>query len=156
MTLFKQLAIAGVLAAIAGPVLGLDLRTADTVVTLMETIIDESGEEVYHGGGDVFFEADYNGHITAAGFSQATWSVVFDEVVTGYMATIPQDEFDAIFREAVAALEASALTDEQKAEGRKDMVLVIAEAQQARESGMPHAQAVLPLADRLYPMFYGE
>ena len=156
MTIFKQLALAVLLAASAGPAAALDMGTADRVVTLMETIAAESGEDIYYGAGDVFYELDFNGHIAAAGFSSDDWVDAFDEVVTGYMATIPQDEFDAMFREVVAILEASTLSNEQKAELRQDMVLHIAEAQRARESGMPHAEAVLPFAERLHPMFFGE
>ena len=156
MTIFKHLALAALLAAWAGPAAALDMGMVDRVVTLMETIAEESGEDIYYGAGDVFYELDFNGHIAAAGFSSTDWAAAFDEVVTGYMATIPQDEFDAMFREVVAMLEASTLSDEQKAELRQDMVLHIAEAQRARESGMPHAEAVLPFAERLHPLFFGE
>lgn len=157
MTFFKKTIVAfAMLAGFAVPVVALDTNRVGTVVTIMEKISEESGEDIYYGAGDVFLELDYNGYIAAAGFGEADWIATFDEVVTGYMATIPQDEFDAMFRDVVAMLEASALSDEQKAELRQDMVLHIAEAQRARESGMVHAQAVLPFADRLYPMFFGE
>ena len=157
MKFFKQmLAAFAALAGFAMPVAALDANRVGTVVTIMEKISEESGEDIYYGAGDAFLELDYNGYIAAAGFGEADWITTFDEVVTGYMATIPQDEFDALFRDVVAMLEASSLSDEQKAELRQDMVLHIAEAQRARESGMVHAQAVLPFADRLYPMFFGE
>jgi len=158
MNVFNKTMLAfALLAGCVMPAAALDANRAGTVVTIMEKISEESGEDIYYGAGDVFLELDDNGYIAAAGFSDADWVVTFDEVVTGYMATIPQDEFDGIFRDLVAMLEAStALSDAQKAEVRQDMVLNIAEAQRARESGMPHAHAVLPFADRLYPMFFGE
>lgn len=141
---------------LAVPAFALDADTAATVVTIMEKISAESGEDIYYGAGEAFLELDYNGHIAAAGFSNTAWVTVFDEVVTGYMATIPQEEFDALFRDVVVMLEESSLSDEQKAELRQDIVLHIAEAQRARQSGGAHAQAVLPFVSRLYPMFFGE
>lgn len=152
----RMLAATAVLMGLASPAAALDTNTAAAVVTIMEQISDGRGEGVYYGGGDAFFDLDDAGLIAAAGFGRSDWSAAFDEVVTGYMATIPQDEFDAMFREIIDMLDASAVDDTQKAELRQDIVVHIAEAQRARESGMQHAQAVLPFADRLYPMFFGE
>lgn len=144
-----------VLLAMAAPAAALDAEQAGRIVGLMEQISAQSGEVVYHGAGDAFFELDTDGLIGAAGFERQQWAVLFDEVVIGYMATIPQDEFDAMFAELLVMLETSALTDEQKQSLRVDMEQEIGMAQQARRDGAVHADAVRGLADRLHVLFFG-
>lgn len=154
-TLPGALALALTLAA---PAVALDPREAEAVVAIMEQLGVESGEGMYHGGGDIAYAFDGNGFglIPAAGFSEQSWIVAYDAVATGYMATIPQDEFDAILNEPLAMLEASTLSDELKAEMLTDMEQLIAEAQAARETGFAHADVVRPLAARLDVLFSGE
>lgn len=152
----KMLAVvAGLVLALTGPALALDASQASTVVGLMEQVAEQSGESVYYGGGDTFFDLDYDGLIAAAGFDRDRWVVIYDEVVTGYMATIPQGEFDAIFSGVLETLEASDLSDEQKQSLRVDWEQEIGMAQQARKDGAEHAEAVRPLADRLHALFFG-
>lgn len=134
---------------LAMPALALDAGEAERVVGLMETLSSQMGLEVYHGGGDAFLEADHGGEIAAAGFSEARWLAGFDEVVSGYMASIPQGEFEAAFIEALALLDESALADDQKAMIRAEMDAHIALAQQTRRDGAAYVDAVRALKDRL-------
>jgi len=148
-------AVVGLVLALTGPVLALDARQASTVVGLMEQVAEQSGESVYYGGGDTFFDLDYDGLIAAAGFDRDRWVVVYDEVVAGYFATMPQDAFDAIFADVLETLEASDLSEEDKQSLRVDWEQEIGMAQQARRDGAEHEEAVRPLADRLHVLFFG-
>lgn len=152
----KRAAVTLLMAMLAGPALALDMATATKVVELMETIADASGETVYYGGGDVFYDLDYDGQIAAAGFGSADWAIVFDEVVSGYLAIMPQNAFNAIFEDALARLDASSLTEEQKLSVRTDMEQEIGMARQARLDGAAYADAVRPLAGRLDALIFGD
>lgn len=142
----------------ASPALALDQREAEAVVTIMEALAQEMGEGMSTDAARIFYDYDSlsGSLIPAAGFDRASWIVAYDAVASGYMATIPQDEFDAIFEEPLAMLEASGLPEDQKVAMRAHVDSLIAEAQQVRLDGMQHAEVVRPLEARLYPLFYGE
>lgn len=151
-------AAAVLMAGLALPALALTTGEAEAVVGVVEQLAEETGEGMVADAAEIFFDYDSLGGnlIPAAGFDKASWVVAYDAVVGGYMATIPQDEFNAIFEEPLARLEGSALPDDQKAMMREHVEALVAEAQATREEGMVHADAVRPLEDRLYTLFFGE
>lgn len=142
----------------ATPALALTAAEAEAVVTVVERLAAETGEGMVADAAEIFFDYDALGTnlIPAAGFDRTSWTIAYDAVASGYMATIPQDEFNAIFEEPLARLAGSALPDDQKAMMREHMEGLIAEAQSAREQGMAHADVVRPLEDRLHTLFFGE
>jgi hypothetical protein len=160
MTFFTKVRAAALalLLGMASPALALDRNEAEAVVRIMEQLARESGEGMVQDAGAIFYDYDSLGNslIPAAGFDKASWIAAYEAVTAGYMATIPQDEFDAIFAEPLAQLEASNLPEDQKAMLREHVDGLIAEARQVRQSGAVHADTVRPFADRLYPLFYGE
>lgn len=155
MKLWILLAAASVL--IATPAMALTTDEAEAVVEIIEQLAAETGEGMVADAGEIFFDYDALGTnlIPAAGFDRESWVVAYDAVATGYMATIPQDQFDAIFEEPLAQLEGSALPDDQKAMMREHVEELLAEAQAAREQGVVHAEAVRPLEGRLHALFSG-
>jgi hypothetical protein len=141
------------------PAAALDGREAVAIVALMEAYAEESGQAIYHGGAGEVFEYDMDGEnrIGAAGFDFDRWTLLFDAVMTGFMACIPDAQFNAIFDEPLALLEAStSLTAEQKAVIRADLEPEIAAARQARASGAQFAAIVEPLMPRLRLLVFGE
>lgn len=142
----------------AQPALALTSAEAEAVVDIVEQLAADMGEGMVIEAGGIFYDYDSLGAalIPAAGFDRQGWIKAYEAVARGYMATIPADEFNAIFEEPLAMLEASALPDDQKAMLREHVDGLIAEAQQARLSGMEYAGIVRPLEDRLYGLFYGE
>lgn len=152
--MFKAIVVAiGLIAVIwAAPALALDGRQAEAVVGLMEQLAEASGEPIYLGGsGDMLaYDEAGDGLIAAAGFDADGWDSAYDAVITGYMAGMPDEAFEAMFRAPLARLEANTtLSGEQKAAIRAEMEPHIAEAQAAREAGRVHMAAVLPVAERV-------
>ncbi|MET0438081.1 MAG: hypothetical protein ABW043_11370 [Devosia sp.] len=140
------------------PAMALTADEAEAVVTVVEQLAAETGEGMVADAAEIFFDYDaLSGNlIPAAGFDRASWVVAYDAVASGYMAVIPQDQFDAIFEEPLAMLEGSALPDDQKAMMREHVEGLIAEARATREQGAVHAEAVRPLEGRLHALFFGE
>lgn len=148
-----------VLVASMQPALGLDMRQAELVVAIMEAHVEATGEGIYHGGAGDVLERDMegDGFIAAAGFDHDGWASAYDAVMTGYIASIAQDEFDAAFEAPMARLEATtSLTAEQKAVIRADMEVHVAAAREARREGAAHAGVVQPLMGRLRAVIEGE
>lgn len=148
----------GLVAGLVSPVLALDGREAEMVVGIMEALAADSGDSVYFGGGPDLFEYDAVGEglIPAAGLDENRWSVLHDEVVAGYMATIPQERFDAVFDAVLERLNANTtLSEEQKAIVREDMAPQISEAYAARKAGLAHAETMRPLASRMQALVFG-
>ncbi|KRA98986.1 hypothetical protein ASD83_00090 [Devosia sp. Root685] len=143
---------------LATPVVALTTEEAEAVVGVVEKLAAETGEGMVADAAEIFFDYDSLGTnlIPAAGFDRTSWVVAYDAVASGYMATIPQDQFDAIFAEPLAMLDGSALPDDQKAMMREHVEGLIAEAQAVREQGAVHAEAVRPLEGRLHALFFGE
>jgi len=153
----------GILLAAVGllmvtPAMALTTEEAEAVVGIVEQLAVETGEGMVADAAEIFFDYDALGTnlIPAAGFDRASWVTAYDAVASGYMATIPLDQFNAVFEEPLAQLEASALADDQKAMMREHMAGLIAEAQATREQGAVHAEAVRPLEGRLHALFFGE
>ncbi|MBO9587337.1 hypothetical protein [Devosia sp.] len=142
----------------ATPAVALTTVEAEAVVGIVEQLAAETGEGMVADAADIFFDYDALGAnlIPAAGFDRASWVVAYDAVASGYMATIPLDDFNAVFEEPLALLEGSALPDDQKTMMREHMEGLIAEAQAVREQGVVHVEAVRPLESRLHALFFGE
>ncbi|UXN71852.1 hypothetical protein N8A98_12025 [Devosia neptuniae] len=160
ITMFRSVSL-GFLAVLAltGPGWALDQREAEIVVGIMEQVAAISGEPIYYGGGGEVFDYDtQNGElIPAAGFDHDSWITAHDAVLTGFMASMPEPEFNAIFAGPLAQLDAStSLSAEQKAAIRADLEPEIAAARAARESGQANADAVRPLLPRLQVLVFGE
>ncbi|MBN9335230.1 hypothetical protein [Devosia sp.] len=152
---------AGVLAmamGLAAPALALTAEEARAVVDIVEVMAAETGEGMVADAGDLYFDYDSLGanRIPAAGFSRESWAVAYDAVASGYMATLSQEDFDAVFAAPMAQLEASALPEDQKTMLRDHIAGLVAEAQATRQQGMVHADVVRPLEDRLYALFFGD
>lgn len=142
----------------ATPAMALTADEAEAVVGIVEQLAAETGEGMVADAAEIFFDYDALGTnlIPEAGFDRASWVTAYDAVASGYMATIPLDQFNAVFEEPLARLEASTLPDDQKVMMREHMAGLIAEAQAAREQGAVHAEAVRPLEGRLHALFFGE
>jgi hypothetical protein len=157
--MFKAIVVAvGLIAGIwAGPALALDGRQAEVVVSLMEQLAEASGEPIYLGGSGEMLAYDEvgDGLIAAAGFDAAGWDSAYDAVIAGYMAGMPDEGFEAMFRAPLARLEASTtLSAEQKAAIRAELEPQIVEVRAAREAGRAHMAAVLPLAERVRVLLF--
>ncbi|KKB84374.1 hypothetical protein VW29_10440 [Devosia limi DSM 17137] len=139
------------------PVLALERNEAAAVVSIMEELVVEMGEGMTVDAADIFYDYDSLGAslIPAVGFDLASWSAAYHAVASGYMASMPQMEFDAVFEGPLAQLEAAELPEDQKAMIREHVDLLIAEAQALRLSGMPFVEVVQPFADRLHVLFHG-
>lgn len=153
----RAAALALLLGLAAVPAQALTLAEAEAVVGIVEQLAEEAGEGMVADAANIFYDYDSLGAslIPAAGFDRHGWRVAYDAVATGYMATIPEDEFNAVLAEPLARLDASELPADQKAMLRAHMDGLIAEAQAARLSGMPHADVVRPLKFRLAALFFG-
>ncbi|HWV20276.1 MAG TPA: hypothetical protein VN036_04550 [Devosia sp.] len=147
-----------VMAGLATPVLALTASEAEAVVGIVELMAEETGEGMVTDAAEIFFDYDAMeaNRIPAAGFSRESWVNAYEAVASGYMATLPQAQFDAIFAEPMARLEASELPEDQKTMLREHMEGLIAEAQETRQQGMAHADVVRPLEDRLHALFFGD
>lgn len=86
----------------ATPAVALTTDEAEAVVGIVEQLASETGEGMVADAAEIFFDYDALGTnlIPAAGFDRASWVVAYDAVASGYMAVIPQEEFDAVFRGA--------------------------------------------------------
>jgi len=145
------------LLGLAPPVLALTPAEAEVVVGIVEQLAEEMGEGMAVDAANIFYDYDSLGAslIPAAGFDRQGWRVAYEAVATGYMATIPEAEFNAVFAEPLARLEGSGLPEDQKALLRAHVDGLVAQARQARLSGMVHADVVRPLEHRLDALFYG-
>ncbi|WP_131798380.1 hypothetical protein [Devosia elaeis] len=155
---FVRAAALALLLGVANSVLALTLAEAEAVVGVVEKLAQETGEGMVLDAADIYYDYDSLGAslIPAAGFDRESWAVAYEAVGRGYMATIPEDQFNATFDEPLARLAASGLPEDQMAMMREHVDGLIAEARQARQEGMAYADVVRPLEDRLYVLFYGE
>lgn len=155
---FLRWGLAALIAGLATPALALTASEAEAVVGIVELMAEETGEGMVTDAAEIFFDYDAMeaNRIPAAGFSRESWVTAYEAVASGYMATLPQEEFDAIFAEPLARLEASQLPEDQKTMLREHMEGLIAEAQETRQQGMAHAEVVRPLQDRLHALFFAD
>lgn len=155
---FLRWGVVAVMVGLATPALALTASEAEAVVGIVELMAEETGEGMVADAAEIFYDYDAMeaNRIPAAGFSRESWVSAYDAVASGYMATLPQAQFDAIFAEPMALLEASELPADQKAMMREHMEGLIAEAQETRQQGMAHADVVRPLEHRLHALFFGD
>jgi hypothetical protein len=136
------------------PAAALESAEAEAVVTILEALSPERGEQVYYdeeAAGDWFdFDAETDARIPAAGFSRESWRTAYDETLTGLMATIPDAEFEAMYAASETRINASPALDESQkrqlvAEWREEL----GKARALRASGVQFREVVRPIASRL-------
>ncbi|WEK49810.1 MAG: hypothetical protein P0Y66_19260 [Candidatus Kaistia colombiensis] len=135
------------------PAYALTRQEAIVVVKLVQALSPEFGKLAYDDtAADDWFEADAESdrRISRAGFTQETWKTALDATVTGYVATLPEDEFRAI----LATLRANAenrgsLTAAQRRARLEWGDEGILRLETMRAEGAPYAEIVRPLAPRL-------
>lgn len=156
-SILVRAAALALLLGLTPPAFALTSAEAEAVVGIVERLAEEMGEGMATEAANIFYDYDSLGAslIPAAGFDRQGWRLAYDAVATGYMATIPEDEFNAVFAESLMQLDASPLPDDQKAMLRAHMDGLVAEARQARLAGMKHADVVRPLQHRLAALFFG-
>ncbi|MDW6022633.1 hypothetical protein SAZ10_12795 [Mesorhizobium sp. BAC0120] len=136
------------------PTAALENAEVEAVVTILEALSPERGEQVYYdedAAGDWFdFDAETDARIPAAGFSRESWQRAYDETLKGLMATIPDAEFDAIFAGSESRINASPALDEtQKRQMIEDWREELGKARALRASGSQFREVVSPFASRL-------
>lgn len=148
--------VVAIMAGLASPALALTANEAKAVVEIVELMAEETGEGMAIDMGDIFFDYDAMeaNRIPAAGFDRESWITAYEAVATGYMATLSDQAFNAVFEEPMAQMEASALPEDQKKMLREHMERLMAEVQEKREAGRVHADVVRPLQDRLHVLFF--
>lgn len=155
---FLRWGVVALIAGLATPAMALTAEEAEAVVQIVELMAEETGEGMVADMGEVFFDYDAleAKRIPAAGFDRESWTLAYDAVASGYMATLSDKDFNAIFAEPMAQMEASALPEDQKKMLREHWAGLLAEAQETRETGKAHVEVVRPLQDRLYVLFFGD
>lgn len=140
-------------ALLPASVFALSAKDAATVVQLIETLQDELGNFAYDDEfADDWFErdAESQGLITAAGFSQESWRTAVGDTYRGFLANVPEAEILKVFADARRRVEATrSLSPEQKT-----IVLQVTDAKrqellQLRTEGKAFARTVQPLVPRL-------
>ena len=155
MRFLQSLGVAALMAAASIQAVALDYATAESVVSLMEALAEDTQLRMSTGSGPEFFDYDaFDGErIPAAGFTEDSWIVAYDAVASAYLATIPLAEFEAKLSEPLDRLEASGLPEDQKQFMRDHMASIIDGAKAERERGMADAATVGPLVPRLRRLF---
>ena len=155
--------------AVAGTALALGLTLSAKALTLEETgrvtallveLAPDLGPYAYdEEEADRLFDEDAASEnlIAAAGFSRDSWREALAVTFSGYLATIPEDEFSRRLSQPMQRLdEAAGLSDEQKAEIRAWAEQEIAALVKLREEGARHLDAVRPHAEELDRLFNAE
>lgn len=144
-------AVALMLAGLAGPAVALEHHEASAVVSILERLAPERGETVFPNAAEDWFEYDseQEGLIEAAGYDSEEWQEIYEDTISAYLATIPDDEYAAFFDGVEERLAASDLSAEQKAQLLEQWRSDVAELDQRRRQAKPMAVVVKPLAPRL-------
>lgn len=154
----KPLLVAGLLGTGLGlgtfavPARALTADEAERVVQLLGELEPELGRLTYdEEEADQWFDDDsaFEGRIVKAGFTRESWKKALDATFKGYLATIPEDEFEAKVTGLTERLENSDLTAEQKAEMLSFVETKIAETRALRAQGEQYADTVRPYAGQL-------
>jgi acylphosphatase len=131
----------------------LTFEEATTVVDLIEVLQDELGSFAYDEeiAADWFEQdADGEGWIARAGFTEESWERALGETIKGFMANMPDAEVEETFnglKQGIAAL--PQLTDAQKADALAAVDEEFAAYLSMRAEGQSFAPVVKPLDDRL-------
>lgn len=136
------------------PAFALSAGEAQKVIELVEKLEPDRGKIAYdEEEADQWFEDDSAGLIEKAGFSREGWKEAFDAVMQGYLALVPQSEFDAKLSVIKTRLEsASGLSAEQKAAVQAMFDEQVVAIHTYRQNGRQHMDVVRPLAARLKPL----
>lgn len=150
---------AGLFAAVLGfcalvsPAAALTEEEAGKVTRLLGELQPELGGLAYdEEAADDWFDRDQEseGRIEKAGFSREGWKEALDATFRGYLATIPEAEFEDRFANIEARLEASStLTAEQKAAMREMFEEERAKTRALRAEGRQYLDIIRPHADLL-------
>lgn len=124
-----------------------------TVIDIVEKLSPELGTVAYDDDeADRWFEDDSGKDdlIGRAGFDQSGWKMVFDATITGFLATVPEQEFISLFdtiRQRVLA--AKSLNVEHREMMLQEVDKQLALVGQLRTDGKPYASLVRPFSARL-------
>lgn len=155
--LLVAFAVAAMLTSVSA--MAVSEKEAATVVELIEALQDDLGDFAYDEViAEDWFEqdADNQGLIQAAGFSEDSWKRALGETYRGFLANVPEAEILETFADARRRVErAASLTADQKqallqeTEAKKNEIL------QMRAEGKPFAAAVRPLVARIRALSKG-
>jgi hypothetical protein len=150
----RFLSVILLLSFLASPASALDRDKAASVVDILETLAQASGETVFYDdlAADEWFEldADDSGLIPAAGFGRESWKEAYGQMLKGLIASIPMAEIDEVFgnaEEKIAAL--PGLSDNQKREAVHEWRVKQAEIAAIRAEGKAYMTVVTPFAPRM-------
>lgn len=132
----------------------LDARDVQAIVTVLEKLASETGDTVYYDdeAAEEWFDIDDESSqlIPAAGFTRASWKEAFDQTMTGFIATIPNAEFEQMMEDFIDKIaEMARMTPEQKQEATDALRAERGHFDAIRERGAKYKDAVIPYAQRL-------
>ncbi|WP_269930672.1 hypothetical protein [Aminobacter sp. HY435] len=143
--------------AMVPPAMALTEDEVGTVTRILGELEPEFGKIAYDETvADEWFEQDQEneGRIAKAGFTRESWKEALDATFMGYLATIPESQFEAEMTKIEARLETSStMNAEQKTAMREIMNEQFAEIRALRESGRDYVDTVRPYADHLHAVF---
>ncbi len=140
------------LGLICTPAAALSDKEAATVVQLIETLQEELGDFAYDDevAADWYEQdADRNGLIKAAGFTEQQWTKALGETYRGFLANLPEAEIRAKLAQARREVQQAPLAAQQKAELLKAADQEEQRILKWRSEGQPFARAVRPFVDRM-------
>jgi len=146
--------------SLAVPAAGaLERREIEAVVGVLEKLTSETGNTVYYDedAAEEWFETDeeMSELIPAAGFSRRSWKAAFDQTITGFIASVPEAEFDEMIEEFIDKVaEAGKLTPEQKREAAIALRAEMGRLDEVREQGAPYRDLVVPYGPRLRKLVF--
>lgn len=160
MSAFSRHLAAGLLAAslalgtFVSPATALTEDEAGEVTRLLNELAPEQGNFAYdEEEADDWYDRDQdqNGIIEKAGFDRDSWRRVLGETFRGYLALMPDADFQARFKQINDKLNAdTTLTSEQKLEMQAMVDEQWAVITKLREQGLEFADTVRPHADLLH------
>jgi len=137
----------------------LERREIEAVVGVLEKLTSETGNTVYYDedAAEEWFETDeeMSELIPAAGFSRRSWKTAFDQTITGFIASVPEAEFDEMIEEFIDKVaEAGKLTPAQKREAAIALRAEMGRLDEVREQGAPYRDLVGPYGPRLRKLVF--
>ncbi|MGI6852560.1 hypothetical protein [Mesorhizobium sp. 1B3] len=134
--------------------MALDARDVQAVVTVLEKLASETGDTIYYDeeAAEEWFEIDDESSqlIPAAGFTRASWKEAFDQTMTGFIATIPNAEFEQMMEDFINKIaEMARMTPEQKQSAVDGLHAERGKFDAIRNRGAEYKAVVIPYAERL-------
>ncbi|HWK67971.1 MAG TPA: hypothetical protein VNS34_23860 [Rhizobiaceae bacterium] len=138
----------------AEPAMALDAREVQAVVTVLEKLASETGDTVYYDdeAAEQWFEIDDESSqlIPAAGFTRASWKEAFDQTMTGFIASIPDAEFEQMMEDFIDKIaEIARMTPEQKQTAAEGLRAERGKFDAIRNRGAKYKAVIIPYAERL-------